>query len=192
MESYGKGSGALQGRGHGKLSGAKRSCLGELCVGPSHLGGWGYDWGAQGEHKGLTEGIGGRGLCLVGWGAGEEVTVFQGEGSVPHPRGPELPGQQEAGETESTGSRLLPTPSRPSRRRHGRRASLGAQLSSHSCARREFWGAGGGLLPVAPLSPTPRPTNGLITTRWSASAGTTSRIASTACGIPCPRFKERR
>ncbi|OWK57474.1 hypothetical protein RLOC_00010195 [Lonchura striata] len=39
---------------------------------------------------------------------------------------------------------------------------------------------------------SPRPTNGLITTRWSASAGTTSKIASTACGILCPHSKERR
>ncbi|KAM6273369.1 protein max isoform 2-T2 [Porphyrio hochstetteri] len=37
-----------------------------------------------------------------------------------------------------------------------------------------------------------RPTNGLITTRWSASAGTTSRTASTACGTPSPPSRERR
>lgn len=43
-----------------------------------------------------------------------------------------------------------------------------------------------------PYAPHPRPINGLITMRWSASAGTTSRIASTACGTPCPRSKERR
>lgn len=47
--------------------------------------------------------------------------------------------------------------------------------------------------PLRLPSPFPlRPTNGLITTRWSASAGTTSRTASTACGTPSPPSKERR
>ncbi|XP_054828330.1 protein max isoform X2 [Eublepharis macularius] len=34
--------------------------------------------------------------------------------------------------------------------------------------------------------------NVLITMRWSASVGTTSRTVSTACGILCHHFKERR
>lgn len=93
--------------------------------------------GTGGTTQGVDRGHRG-GLCLVGWGAGEEVAVFQGESAVP-PRGPELPRQQEAGETESTGSRLLPTPSRPSPRRHGHGAALGAQPSSHSSSQREFW-----------------------------------------------------
>lgn len=106
---------------------------------PSHLGGWGYVWGAQGvQHKGLTEGIGGACAWLVG-GRGRRWPCSRGKVLCPSRR-PELPRQQEAGETESTGSRLLPTPSRPSPRRHGHGAALGAQPSSHSSSQREFWG----------------------------------------------------
>lgn len=54
--------------------------------GAESFGGVGLHLGAQGEqHKGLTEDLGGACAWLVGWGAGEEVTVFQGESAVPLP-----------------------------------------------------------------------------------------------------------
>ncbi|XP_062431994.1 protein max isoform X1 [Rhea pennata] len=40
--------------------------------------------------------------------------------------------------------------------------------------------------------PRPRLTNGLITTHWSASAGTTLKTAFTACGIQFPPSRGRR
>lgn len=82
----------------------------------------------MGRPRGTTQGVdrGHREGCTwLGGGQGRRCPCSRGKVLCP-PRGPELPRQQqETGETESTGSRLLPTPSRPSRRRHRPRSRPG-------------------------------------------------------------------
>lgn len=70
--------------------------------------------GTTGEqHKGLREGTGGR-LCLVGWGAGEEMTVFQGESPVPPPPGARsCPGSRKLGKPKAPGAAYFPRPRGP-------------------------------------------------------------------------------
>lgn len=168
------------------------SCGGDVMTLGGALWGWG-SWGGREGAAGLgfwgdtqLGGGGGQGVTLAGRNMGRwqfpSLSVSPGPHRLraPHPELPALGFGAKVNRAAAKTSTRLFTATSGTRGAAPQRVAVSPPWRHPSPSSSYF------------SSSLFRPTNGLITTRWSANAGTTSRTVSTACGTPSPLSRERR